>query len=366
MTKEELFTLKASPIIGLIRDNTKERWDGISKPLDGFGDFENIICRILAILGLENIDRLNKAVVVMCADNGIVGEGVTQCGQENTYLVAKLLGEQKSTASTMAKFAGARVLAVDIGINCEDKLPGVEQCKVKRGTENFLTKPAMTMEECLLAIEHGMAIAKRLKTEGLHLLATGEMGIGNTTTGTALLCALTGIGVEKVTGRGAGLSDEGLVRKIEVIKKGLEFYQLDATNATTKIDEQVAANYALRALSCVGGLDIAALCGLYIGGAVYGIPVIIDGLISAVAALCADIILPGCREYMIPSHAGREQGTMAALNRLGLSPFINGDMALGEGTGAIMLFPLLDMMLDYFNRATTFDEGNIDKYSRKL
>jgi len=361
MTKKELFALKAKGIDENIKKNTKSRWDSISKPLDGLGDFEIFIINVFAILGAEEVEEFKKALVIMCADNGIVCEGVTQCGQENTYLVAKLLGQNRSTASTMAGFAGVKCFPVDIGINSEECPEGVLDRKVRKGTNDFLKEKSMSEDEAVQAIETGICLMKKLKDEGYNLVATGEMGIGNTTTGTALLCALTDINPDDVVGRGAGLSDEGLARKKQVIKDGLKLHGLGHEDNSMSD----TAEYALNALTSVGGLDIAAMAGLYIGGAIYGIPVVIDGLISAVAALVASRIMPESVNYMIPSHSGREKGTLLVLDELGLVPYINGDMALGEGTGALMAMPLFDMILDFFNKAVTFSEGNIEKYKRQ-
>lgn len=360
MNTDEIKNLKITEIDNSIYKYVSHKWDTISKPLDGFGDFEKIISKIHAIIGEKEISEFKKATVIFCADNGIVEEGVSQCSNENTYLVAKLLGEGKSSASTLARFAGTDIVTVDVGIDCEDALPGVIQRKTRRGTRNFLKEDAMTLEETLYAIEIGINIVGELKSKGYHIIAGGEMGIGNTTTTTAVLCALTGSDPEVLTGRGAGLSDKGLIRKKQVITEGLRVHNLGQFDSVT--DECV---YALDALRKVGGFDIAALTGLFLGGAVAGMPVVIDGAISAVAALIAVKILPECREYMIPSHAGREKSVQAVLDILELKPLINGNMAFGEGTGAIMLFPILDMVLNYYNTATTFSEGNIEQYERQ-
>lgn len=358
MTKEELYGLKALSIDMDIKEAAKNYWDGISKPIDGLGDFEDILVKIFACLRDMDIKEFKKAIVIMCADNGIVKEGVSQCDQINTYLVAKLLGKGRSSASKMAQYTKAQCIPVDIGINCQDEIEGVRNCKISKGTRSFVEDKAMTEEQALEAIGVGIQMVMELKKKGYHLIATGEMGIGNTTTATALLCALTNMEVEAVTGRGAGLSDEGLRRKKEVISRGLSVHNLYAGNNDKE--------HALNALVCVGGLDIAAMVGIFIGGAVYGVPIIIDGLISSVAALVAKRIMGDCVNYMIPSHAGRERGTQIVLNELGLDALINGNMALGEGTGALLLFPLIDMVLDFYNNATTFMEGNIDQYSREL
>lgn len=356
MTREELFHLQAKQIDRRIYDKTKQRWDSISKPIDGLGSFEKWIAQIFAIQGVEQITGFKKVLAVFCADHGIVEEGVSQCGQEVTYQVAKLLGEDRSTASKMARFAKTDCIPVDVGINSPDKLPGVRDEKVRRGTGNFLKEEAMTEQEAIDAINVGIQIARECKEKGYHILATGEMGIGNTTSGTALLCALTGTDVAEVVGRGAGLSDSGLAKKKKVIETALAKYEFV---------ESTQRAYALQVLHQVGGLEIAAMAGTFLGGAVYGIPVMIDGVLSAVAALIAAMLMPECVAYMLPSHAGREKGTKMILERLGLSPILTADMALGEGTGALMVLPLLDMALDFFLQATTFAEGGIEQYTRQ-
>ncbi|MBP5197872.1 MAG: nicotinate-nucleotide--dimethylbenzimidazole phosphoribosyltransferase, partial [Lachnospiraceae bacterium] len=224
------------------------------------------------------------------------------------------------------------------------------------GTENFLKSPAMIESEAFLAIERGIEIVKELSKEGVKIISTGEMGIGNTTTTTAVLSAFLEMDPDELTGRGAGLSDDGLNRKRRVIKEGLSKYSFD--NIT---DPKKRAFEILRTL---GGLDIAALSGAFIGGAIFHVPMVIDGVISATAALIAETLLPGTREYLIPSHKGREKGNALALNKLHLEPFINGNMALGEGTGAIMLFPVLDSVMYYYDHGAKFSDYQIDEYKR--
>ena len=191
-----------------IYDEIKRRWDGISKPIDGLGDFEDIVCKIGAVQETITPDITRKALIVMCADNGIVAEGVSQCGSEVTLQVAKALGRGSSTANTMALEAGIKVIPVDIGIDSDESLPGVLDHKIRRGSDNFLFKRALTEDEVQAAIDAGKALVDELAQKGYNLIVTGEMGIGNTTTATALLCLMTGIGPAIVTGRGAGLDDE--------------------------------------------------------------------------------------------------------------------------------------------------------------
>ena len=339
-----------------IYEAVKKRWDSIAKPIDGLGDFEDIICKIGSICKTVRPSVKKKALVVMCADNGIVKEGVSQCGSEVTYRVASALGAGTSTANVMAAEAGVKIIPVDIGIDHDGEITGVRNMKIRRGTRDFLEERALTEEEASLAIDTGKRIVTELAKDGCDIIATGEMGIGNTTTATALLCLITGADPGALTGRGAGLSDEKLKSKISVVRRAVELYSADTPDVTK---DQV-----FKYLCDIGGLDIAAMCGMYIGGMECGIPVVIDGLISAVAALLADMICPGCRKVMIPSHSGRETGLRLVLDKLGLKPFLNGNMALGEGTGAIMMFKLLDSALYLYDHGAVFEDNGIKEYER--
>ncbi len=341
-----------------VYDRIKRNWDRIAKPLDGLGDFEEVICRIGAIQGEEMPLLDNRALVVMCADNGIVEEGVSQSGSEITYLVARALGAGTSTASIMAMEARVRCIPVDMGIDHDGQIPGVVNKKVGRGSRNFLKDKALTTDEIKEAVDAGEDIVRELKSEGVNIIAAGEMGIGNTTTAATLLSLLSGLDPDAVTGRGAGLDDDRLIKKMNVVRQGVERYK--------KTDSISLAELAWDYLSDIGGLEIAGMCGLFIGGMKYDTPVIIDGFISAVAAFYADAICPGCREYMIPSHSGRETGLMAVLDMLELRPLIAGDMALGEGTGAIMCIKLLDSALNLYKNGTVFEKNGIEEYKRYI
>lgn len=364
MTKEELFNIKIEKLNESLMNKIQANWDSVAKPLDGLGDFEKITARIGAITENEHIDISKKALVIMCADNGVVSEGVSQTDSSVTKSVAELMGKRESSVGIMTSAYGdITTKVIDIGIDASAK--DIEysdifiNAKVSLGTKSILVDNAMTSEECLKAIETGINTVRELKEKGITLIATGEMGIGNTTTSTALLIALTGCDINEVTGRGAGLSDEGLKLKKAVIGASLRFHDLLDVNK-----DVVTNDYAFNALCAVGGLDIAGLVGVYIGGALYRVPIVIDGVISAIAALTAELIINGTKEYMIPSHSGRENGTQKVLDVLNLMPVIKGDMALGEGTGAVMLFPLLDMVLALYNKGVQFDNTDIVKYER--
>lgn len=329
----------------------KKNWDRVAKPLDGLGDFEELLARIGAILRTTEIDISKKAVIVMCADNGIVEEGISQSGQEVTAAVTENLGKRNTSVCKMAKAAGADILPVDIGVNTEQTFPGVMNRKIRRGTKNFLIQPAMTEDEARQAILVGMDCVKECKDAGYTLLGTGEMGIGNTTTSAAMAAALLSCEPDLVTGRGAGLSDEGLQRKRKVIKAALEKYQLKASEP-------------MEILCTVGGLDIAGMCGVFLGGAKYHIPVVADGVISAIAALTAERLCPGTKDYIIPSHRGKEPALDRIMKELGLNPVIDAKLALGEGTGAVMMFSLLDLAMTLYENGATFGDFEIEAYHR--
>ncbi|MBP3487839.1 MAG: nicotinate-nucleotide--dimethylbenzimidazole phosphoribosyltransferase [Roseburia sp.] len=351
LTKRELEQLKITPPDKALYKAVKDNWDAVAKPLDSMGEFEPLLSRIGAILGDVSLDIEKKAVVVMCADNGIVEEHISQSGQEVTAKVAASMGRRTSSVCRMAAAVGADVFPVDIGVNSKERIPGVTDRKVRRGTGNFLKESAMTEEEALRAIGTGMQLVAELKRDGYKLIATGEMGIGNTTTSSAVAAALLSCEVEEITGRGAGLSDAGLSHKIEVIRQALRFHGLKE-------------NEPLRILSTVGGLDIAGLTGVFIGGAVHHIPIVIDGVISAVAALTAERLVPGVKEYVIPSHSSREPAALHILEELGVRPVIDAGLALGEGTGAVMMFGLLDIARTVYGERTTFADIDMEPYER--
>lgn len=341
-------TLKMiEPLDKVAITQSAKRWDSIAKPLHSLGKLEAGIIQIAGITGSAMVQLDKKALVIMCADNGVVAEGVTQSTSEITSIVSENFLDMNSCACVMAKQIGVKVFPIDIGINRDTKLSNHK--KVAYGTNNIRKGPAMTRLQAIQAIEAGIDTVFELKEQGYSMIATGEMGIGNTTTSSAITSVLLELPVETVTGKGAGLSNAGLMRKIEVIKNAIE------RNKPDKDDP-------IDVLSKVGGYDIAGLVGLFIGGAAARIPVVIDGFISAVAALIAKRIEPKVSDFMMPSHVSKENAGQLVLDTLGLKPYITCDMCLGEGTGAISLFPLLDMGLAVYNQMSTFDQIEIEAY----
>lgn len=350
-TKESLLNLSVEEPDREIYSKVLHNWDNVAKPIDGMGRFETITARIGAILGTEVIDISKKAVLILCADNGIVEEGISQSGQEVTLAVMKNMAQKKSSVGKMADFIGADTIPVDIGVNHREKVAGVLDRKIRCGTRNFRKEPAMTEAEMVQAIVTGMELVFDCKEKGYQILAMGEMGIGNTTTSSAIAAALLGCDVAEVTGRGAGLSDEKLIHKREIISEAIEKYDLKHADACG-------------ILAAVGGFDIAGLTGICIGGALYHVPIVLDGVISMVAALLAEQILPGVKDYLIPSHKGKEPAMDKIAEKLQLEPIVDGKMALGEGTGAVMLLSLLDMALCVYQDRTTFSDIQIEQYER--
>lgn len=350
-TRQELAQIQITAPDEAVRSLVKKHWDTLAKPLDGMGSFETITAQIGAILGTEQIDLQKKGVLIFCADNGIVEEGVSQTGQEVTLAVAKSMARKGSSVCKMAQSIGAETIPVDIGINSEEAIPGVLERKVRPGTRNFCKEPAMTEEETVRAIATGIELVRDCREKGYTLVATGEMGIGNTTTSSAVTAALLQCAAEEVTGRGAGLTDQGLARKQQVIHNALENYDLWHADAFT-------------VLQTVGGLDIAGLTGMCIGGALWHIPIVLDGVISMAAALVAERMFPGAREYLIPSHLGKEPAAVKLADALRISPVIHAGMALGEGTGAVMMFTLLDMAMSIYGQSATFSEIEVEPYKR--
>ena len=330
-------------------DRAKARWDSIAKPLGSLGALEDAVIRIAGMTGSPDVDISKRAVVVMCADNGVVAEGVTQTGQEVTAIVAENMSTGDTSVCAMSRAAGAEVVPVDIGTVTPLKGARIRQKCVRRGTANMTQGPAMSREEAVQAILAGVEIARELYGQGVKLLATGEMGIGNTTTSSALAAVLLDRPVEDMTGRGAGLSSEGLQQKIRAIETAVRVNRPDPGDV-------------LDVLHKVGGLDIAGLAGVFLGGALCRTPVLVDGFISSVAALVAARLCPHCKDYMLGSHASEEPASQLVLSELNLRPFLYAGMRLGEGTGAVAVMPLLDMGLAVYREMTTFEDTNIEAY----
>ncbi len=337
------------PIDMCAADNAKRKWNSVAKPLGSLGLLEEAVEKIAAVQGTSNVKINNRHVVVMCGDNGVVCEGVSQSDSSVTAVCAEAIANGTSNINALADIYNAKVTAVDVGIERDVDRSKLLNRKIANGTENIAIGPAMTAEQAEMAIAVGMDIVRDLKNNGADIIVTGEMGIGNTTTSAALASVLLELSPKEVTGRGAGLDSKGLERKISVIERAI------SVNSPDK-------NKPVELLAKLGGYDIAGMTGLFLGGAYYHIPIIIDGVISAVAALIAFKINPLAKGYMLASHISGEPSGRLILQKIGLKPLINAEMRLGEGTGGIMLLPLLDGALAIYNNAHRFDDIGIERY----
>jgi nicotinate-nucleotide--dimethylbenzimidazole phosphoribosyltransferase len=329
----------------------EEKWLTIAKPLYSLGELERLINQIGAIREDISAPVAKRCAIIMCADNGVVCEGISQTDETVTAIVADNLAKGCANLNILTKGIGLDIRPVNIGMKYEPSSAGVVSACIRRGTGNIRKEAAMTRKEAERAIEEGIRQVELAVREGYDLITTGEMGIGNTTTSSACASVLLNAPVKAVTGKGAGLSDEGLCHKIEVIEEAV---RLHAPDAHDPID----------ILSKVGGLDIAGMTGLFLGGGIYHVPVMIDGFISSVAALLAVGFAPNVRDYMIASHVSREPAGNMIMERLGLHPVIHADMALGEGTGAACLLPLLDMAHQVYSQNVTFEQIHMEAYQK--
>lgn len=335
------------PVEKSYEEQAKRRWKTVAKPLFSLGKLEDAVIRMAGIRREADFEIKKKGLLIFCADNGVVSEGVTQTGQEVTAIVAENFLSGDTSACVMSRQCGTKVIPVDIGMTVDTRVS--TDLKVACGTANMTKEPAMTREQAVQALETGIEMVRRLKEDGYGLLATGEMGIGNTTTSSAVASVLLNRPAEEMTGRGAGLSGDGLDRKIHAIKKAIAVNRPDPKDA-------------IDVLAKVGGFDIAGMAGMFLGGAALGVPVVIDGFISCVAALIAQRICPQAGDYMIASHVSKEPAAHLILEALGKEAVLHGEMCLGEGSGAVALFPFLDMGVAVYESMSTFEDIHVEQY----
>lgn len=330
---------------------TKKNWDSVAKPLDSLGKFEKIIAKIGAVQKTLHPKADKSACIVFCADNGIVEEGVSQSDKSVTRICAKNIAQGKTAVGIMAQHSDTDIITVDIGIDSDDKLPGVLDRKIRKGTRNFLKECAMTLDETEKAIQTGIELVRQCKSQGYQILCIGEMGIGNTTTSSALASLLLRRDAAEITGRGAGLSNQGFERKIKVIQQAVEKYA------------QFRAE-PLKVLASAGGFDIAGMTGACLAAKRYEMPLVLDGVISMVAALVAERIEKGVADYLIPSHKSREPATALIMQELEIDAPLDADMALGEGSGAVLMLGILQTIIDVYERSLRFGISGVEQYTR--
>ena len=324
------------------RRAAQQRLDTRAKLPGSLGELETAVVRLAGIARTPFPRIDHKQVLVLCADNGVTAEGISPSDPAVTAAQAVNFARGGGTINAFARRAGADVRVIDVGIATPYAQAGVENRVIRRGTGNIAAGPAMTAAECRRAVETGIALAREAADAGMQLLLTGEMGIGNTTTSSAVAAVLLGLPPERVTARGAG-SLERVAHKAAVIRRAI------AVNAPDPADP-------LDVLAKVGGLDMAAMCGVYIGGAACGLPVMMDGVISCAAALAAALLVPAAAAYMLPSHCSAEPAGRLLLEELGMKPLLTAGLCLGEGTGAVLGAVLLDYALEAYTRVVGIDE----------
>jgi nicotinate-nucleotide--dimethylbenzimidazole phosphoribosyltransferase len=327
----------------------RARQDRLTKPQGSLGRLEELSILLAGITGNALPSIRDKVVVVMAGDHGVVAEGVSAYPQEVTPQMVLNLLHGGAAINVLAAHAGARVVVVDVGVRAEfEESPGLLRAKVAPGTRNMTVGAALTRREAEQAIEVGIRVIDRERELGLDIVGTGDMGIGNTTPSTAILAALTGLSVESLTGRGTGLDDEHLRRKIVVIERSLEVNRPDPSDP-------------LDVLSKVGGLEIAGIAGVMLGAAAHCIPVMIDGFISTAGALIAAGLAPQVKGYLIAAHNSVEIGHRAMLDHLGLQPLLDLNMRLGEGTGAALAMSIAEASCKVLSQMATFGEAGVSE-----
>ena len=341
MTLEEAAAAVRSPEEAAMKA-AKARWDSRAKLPGSLGGLETLVIRLAGVQRSPTPRADHKRAVVFCADNGVAVQGVTPSPVHITADQAVNFARGGGTINVFARGCGAQVQVIDVGIATDYDEPGVLRRVVRRGTGDITAGPAMTAAECRAAVETGVAAACEAAREGIQILITGEMGIGNTTTSSAVAALLLDQPLELVTAKGAG-TPQRTAHKIEVLRRAI------ARNHPDPADP-------LDVIAKVGGLDIAALCGLYIGCAANGLAAFVDGVISGAAALCAARLVPLSRNYMLPSHCSAEPAGRLLLDALGLSPLITAGMCLGKGTGGALGALLLDQALAAYYDVVGIDE----------
>lgn len=328
-------------------EEAKSKIDSLAKPLGSLGKLEDIVIRMAAMTGNVSSPVDKRNIIVMCADNGIVEEEVSTAPQQVTAIMTRAFTRGITGVCVLAKHAASDITVVDIGVKGDVDVPGVKIRKISEGTSNMAKGPAMTREDAERGIETGIEIVNEVINKGYNLIGTGEMGIGNTSTSSTVAAVLSGCSIEKMVGKGAGLTDEQHEHKKNILKKAIEVNKPDAADP-------------IDVLAKVGGLDIAGLAGCFLGAAARKVPVVIDGFISSVAALVAYRLNKESRDYMIASHLSAEPGARLVMEELGLQPMLHMDMRLGEGTGCALAFHMISAAEDLVKHMATFDDIMLD------
>ncbi|MCK5492261.1 MAG: nicotinate-nucleotide--dimethylbenzimidazole phosphoribosyltransferase [Candidatus Omnitrophica bacterium] len=332
---------------------TQIRLDNLTKPQGSLGKLEDLAKHVVEITRIKSPKLKNKVIFTMAGDHGVTEEGISLFPKGVTTQMVHNFLEGGAGINVLARHVGARVVVVDMGVAADfAPEPNLILKKVAYGTKNFAHEAAMTRDEAIQSIENGIEVFEEEFNKGIDIVATGEMGIGNTTSASAIVSVVTGAPVEDVTGRGTGINDDSLANKINVIKKAIK---VNNPNMDDGID----------ILSKVGGFEIGGLAGIIFAAASRRIPIIVDGFISSAAALIAYKIEPKAADYMIASHSSVEKGHIGVWNYLGLEPILDLNLRLGEGTGAALAMSIVDAGVKILNEMTTFGQANVSDQSEK-
>lgn len=332
---------------------TQKRLDSLIKPQGSLGRLEKLAKQVVEITGKKNPSLKSKVIFTMAGDHGVTEEGVSAYPKEVTPQMVYNFIKGGAGINVLARHAGARVVVVDMGIACDLKpYPGLVIKKIGYGTKNMAKGPVMPKEKAFEAIEGGIEVFEKELIKGIDITGTGDMGIGNTTSSSAIAAALTGEPVENVTGRGTGIDDEAFAGKVAVIKKAIDVNKPDA-------------NDAIDVLSKVGGFEIGGLAGVILASARKRIPVVIDGFISGAAALIAYKLEPKVKDYMIAAHCSVEKGHKTILKFIGLTPLLDLGFRLGEGTGAALGISIVDASIKILTEMATFQNASVSERAER-
>ena len=335
------------PLDRSLESAAQARLDSLTKPQRSLGRLEDLARRVSVIQGQVPPRLGRKLLYVFAADHGIVEEGVSAYAKEVTAQMTDNFLNGGAAINVLARHHGVDIEIIDVGIDHDfAALPGLRDCKLRRGTANFARGPAMTRAEALRSVELGVQLAEEAATEKIFLLGAGDMGIGNTSSAAAILCALTGASPVNTAGRGTGIDDLTFARKIAAIQKGLD---INRPNSKDPLD----------VLAKVGGLEIGAMTGVILGAALRRIPMVLDGFVSGAAALLAQRFSPQAREFLFASHLSAERGHRLMLQDLALAPVLDLSMRLGEGTGACLVMGLLEAAVKMMGEMATFASAGV-------
>jgi nicotinate-nucleotide--dimethylbenzimidazole phosphoribosyltransferase len=340
---------RIQPLDTSLRAKAQARLDRLTKPLGSLGRLEELASSYVTMTGLLKPNIPRGMVITFAADHGVTAEGVSAYPREVTPQMVLNFLRGGAGVNVLSRHAGVDVRVVDIGVDCEfGPMPGLLDRKIMKGTRNLALESAMTRAQAERAVAVGIELAEEAVREGVGLLGTGEMGIGNTTPSAAVTAVMTGRPVEEVTGRGTGIDEAGRAHKIAVIQRALDLHCPDRADP-------------LDVLAKVGGLEIGGLAGLILGAAAARVPVVLDGFIAGAAALIAVGVQPLCRDYLIASHRSVEQGHRVVLDHLGLTPLLDLDLRLGEGTGACLGMDLVCAAIKIYTEMATFGEAGVSE-----